>query len=625
MELSTRDENEQTTLSPVNDFYAAYGIIPDDSTVGRTGNIVSLLLSLTSVVSSAVVMSVYLTAPPSERNNLRMKMLFGLFVAHFFAALTLVFLLLFALAGAHPRSGTLLCQFLAVVVQLWQWSEYLWTVTLAWVTYCIIVDPLSIITQNIEQNWRYIPPLLYTLAVFFSVLQAGLYGTDYIGGFCYSHSRSRKIWNELSVFGPRLLVCIVISSYYILTFCYIRRPRPAILEQPIQLTPDPSSQSGATTSTGRPRSRRRNTVFRVAMVLDPSEPTPEPRGTPYPVGRLPTPSTPSLGPIEPERRHNIENIRISERMRDGFITVSRWSASTIGTEATNLDHDASQAMSTDTGLSQGTSASSGAPLTREHSTRPMSATGSLMNRISSSFLGWTGWNIGDPTPGFTTPQQRRVTMSPRSSQVPELVASSSGVSHSVAMDEPPNFSAGSRIRQRTAPGTDLLNIPNHANQSHSRSESYPSRSPSPNIGGMTPSQSGPARVMYPPLSTRTPSSAWAAANAATNQDVGSSNYRSARNSSGNDGPAYDYAPARRTAQQIAPVFLIFPLSYMLISTVGLVRVAHTLSTNHPNPWFHTVSRWTLLVQAPIDAITLLYAARRLGKRLRGIVADAPAV
>lgn len=439
------------------------------------------------------------------------------------------------------------------------------------------------------------------------------------------------MWNELSVFGPRLLVCIVISSYYILTFLYIRRPRAAILEQPIQLTPDPSSQSGATTSTSRPRSRRRNTVLRVAMVLDPSEPTPEPRGTPYPVGRLPTPSTPSLGPIEPERRRDMENIRISERMRDGLITVSRWSASTIGTEATDLDHDASHATSSDTGMSHQTSASSGAPLTREHSTRPMSAASSLMNRISNSFLGWTGWNIGDPTPGVTTPQQRQVTMSPRSSQVPEPVASSSGVSLSVAMEEPdPNFGAGSRIRQRTAPGTDLLNIPNRANQSHSRSESYPSRSPSPNIAGMTPSQSGPARVTYPPLSTRTPSSAWAAANAATNQDVGPPSYRSAWNSSGDDGPAYDYAPARRLAQQIAPVFLIFPLSYMLISTVGLVRVAHTLSTNHPNPWFHTVSRWTLLVQAPIDAITLLYAARRLGKRLRAVVGeriefDAPAV
>ncbi|KIO15360.1 hypothetical protein M407DRAFT_35083 [Tulasnella calospora MUT 4182] len=186
--LSARNENDQTSLSTVNAFYATYGIIPDDSTVGRTSNVVSFLLCLISVVSSALVASVYLTAPPNERNNLRMKMLFGLFIAHFFAAFTIVFLLLFALAGVHPRSGTLLCHFLAVVVQLWQWSEYLWTVTLSWVTYCVIVDPLSIITQNIERNWRYIPPLLYFLAVFFSVLQAGLYGTDYIGGFCYSQS-----------------------------------------------------------------------------------------------------------------------------------------------------------------------------------------------------------------------------------------------------------------------------------------------------------------------------------------------------------------------------------------------------------------------------------------------------
>ncbi|KAG9050077.1 hypothetical protein FS837_007830 [Tulasnella sp. UAMH 9824] len=631
IELSAR--NDQTTLSTVEDFYAFYGIIPDNTTVGRTSNIVSFLLCLISAVTSGLVISVYLTAPLNERNNLRMKILFGLFIAHFFAAFTLTFLLLFALAGVHPRSGTLLCQFSAVVVQLCQWSEYLWTVTLSWVTYCVIVDPLSIITQSIERKWKYIPPVLYFLAMFFSVLQAGLYGTDYIGGFCYSHARSRKAWNELSVFGPRLLVCIVISSYYILIFRYIRRPRPPILDEPIEITLDPTSQTSATTSTtSRPRSRRRNTVVRVTTILDPSEPTPEPRGTPYPVGRLPTSSTPSLPPSEPERRHNLENIRVGDRMRDEVVNVSRWSESTVDGGKIDLERDPSQATAatSDTALSQGTSAAgSAAPLTREPTTaaRPTSNPGSFMNRLSNSFLGWTGWNIGDPTPGTTTtPELRRLTISPRTSAIPEAVASSSGISHSIAMEEPdPNF-GGPRIRQRTAPGTDLLDVPAGSrtpSQSHSRSESYPSRSATPTNSGMTPSQSGPARFRYPPLSMRTPSEAWSTANPNTSlPPSGSSGSRPAWDTDDDGGPTYvDYAPARRMAQQIAPVFLIFPLSYILISTVGLARVIHTLHTSRPNPWFHTVSRWTLLLQAPIDAITLLYTARRLGKRLRAIVEE----
>lgn len=84
IELSAR--NDQTTLSTVDDFYAFYGIIPDNTTVGRTSNIVSFILCLVSAASSGLVMSVYLTAPLNERNNLRMKILFGLFIAHFFAA-----------------------------------------------------------------------------------------------------------------------------------------------------------------------------------------------------------------------------------------------------------------------------------------------------------------------------------------------------------------------------------------------------------------------------------------------------------------------------------------------------------------------------------------------------------
>ncbi|KAG8949827.1 hypothetical protein FRC00_007958, partial [Tulasnella sp. 408] len=98
---------------------------------------------------------------------------------------------------------------------------------------------------------------------------------------------------------------------------------------------------------------------------------------------------------------------------------------------------------------------------------------------------------------------------------------------------------------------------------------------------------GPARFRYPPLSTRTPSEAWSAANpTAPLHPSGSSGSRPAWDADDGDGPTHvDYAPARRMAQQIAPVFLIFPLS------------------------------------APIDAITLLYTARRLGKRLRAIVEE----
>ncbi|KAG8933311.1 hypothetical protein FRC01_009961 [Tulasnella sp. 417] len=631
--LSSRNEKDQTTLSTADDFYAIYGITPDDSTVGRTSNIVSFLLCLISVVSSALLMSVYLIAPLNERNNLRMKMLFGLFIAHFFAAFTIAFLLLLALAGVHPRSGTLLCHFLAVVVQLWQWSEYLWTVTLSWVTYCVIVDPVSIITQNIERNWKYIPPLLYFLAIFFSVLQAGLYGTDYIGGFCYSHSRSRKAWNELSVFGPRLLVCIVISSYYILTFYYIRKPQPPILEQPIEIAPDPTSQTSATASTtGRPGRPRRNTVARVALVLDPSEPTPEHQGTPYPMGRVPTDSTPSLPPSDPERRRNIANIIVGERMRDEYVPHSSECTSDGG--MVGLQRGASQATA---GSTSGTSAAgSAAFLTPEPTAnRSNSTASSFMNRLSNSFLGWTGWNIGDPTPGISTPQQRLPTLSPRTTQVPEATATASGVSHSVTMEEGDPGFGGPRFRHRTAPEADLLDVPGTSGsssspgavQSHSRSESYPSHSTAaaaPNDGGsgMTPSQSGPARYRYPPLSTRTPSEAWSAANSAitsARQMSGGSRPAWDSSNSAGGGPVYvDYAPARRMAQQVAPVFLIFPLSYMLISTVGLARVIHTLSTSRPNPWFHTVSRWALLLQAPIDALTLRYIARRLGRRLRAI-------
>ncbi|KIO29513.1 hypothetical protein M407DRAFT_227668 [Tulasnella calospora MUT 4182] len=319
-------------------------------------------------------------------------------------------------------------------------------------------------------------------------------------------------------------------------------------------------------------------------------------------------------------------------MRDEFVNVSRWSDSTFDDGKTDLERDASQvsAAPSDTAVSHETSpAGSSAPITREPSAaaRPTSPAGSFMNRLSNSFLGWTGWNIGDPTPGATSPQQRRLTISPRTSAIPEAVASSSGVSHSIAMEEPdPNF-GGPRIRQRTAPGTELLDVPTGnraAGQSHSRSESYPSRSATSGDGGMTPSQSGPARFRYPPLSTRTPSEAWSAANdTAAHQTIGgSSGARPPWDTSDDGEPLYvDYAPARRMAQQIAPVFLIFPLSYMLISTVGLARVIHTLSTSRPNPWFHTVSRWILLLQAPIDAMTLLYAARRLGKRLRAIVEE----
>ncbi|KAG8995526.1 hypothetical protein FRB90_000163 [Tulasnella sp. 427] len=521
-----------------------------------------------------------------------------------------------------------------------QWHEYFWTVTLAWITYCVVVDPLSSITQMIERRWRWIPLILCVTALALSWIQTLIAGVDYIGGFCYSHNHKKKIWNELSVFGPRCLVAIVISSYYLMIFWYIKRNRPIVPPVSIQLTPDPTSQTGATTSTRR--GRRRLTTETVAEVLDASVPTPEPRGRPWPVGRLPTGSGESIPITDPEVLHNLDQIKVGERMIDKQVTRSIWSMDTediVEPTSTDIEQDPSGATTSDTAMSHETSGtvSSGAPLTRETTeARPTSVVSMVVNRLSASFLGWQTWNIGDPTPGTTTTsQQRRITMSPRTSQIPEsgISASASGVSHSTALEElgttDPNF-GGPRRRQRTAPGAELLNVPGPSRfgMSHSRSESYPSRTPSPStVGGMTASQSGPAgssTMTYPPISTRIPSASWNAATSYSgSQTLAPSDVSAALNiNTDEEGLVYnDYTPARRLAQEISPVFLVFPLSYMLISAVGLARVIHTLGTDYPNPWFHIVSRWTLLLQAPIDAITLHYISRRLGRRLRAVVEE----
>lgn len=93
-----------------------------------------------------------------------------------------------SLAGHHPHTGSVSCYVAAYAVEAALWTEYIWTIVLAGVTYRILIHPTSILTEILERYWLYVGLAVYTLALALAGLQSGLYQATYIGGFCWSVS-----------------------------------------------------------------------------------------------------------------------------------------------------------------------------------------------------------------------------------------------------------------------------------------------------------------------------------------------------------------------------------------------------------------------------------------------------
>jgi len=147
-----------------------------------------------------------------------------------------------SLAGHPPRDGTAACEASAIFVESATWVQYLLAITVAAVSYTLLLHPLSRVTLLLERYWILIVVLVCSVSVGIATLQASLYTAVYVGGFCWnvsfflpfpcdsaflngaaSQGSTGNTFNELLNFIPRAIVFLIILAIYGRIHWFLRR------------------------------------------------------------------------------------------------------------------------------------------------------------------------------------------------------------------------------------------------------------------------------------------------------------------------------------------------------------------------------------------------------------------
>ncbi|KAF8329730.1 uncharacterized protein EI90DRAFT_3124965 [Cantharellus anzutake] len=188
-----------------------YEIAPYSKVWGLAADVVSSSLLGASIICCSIVLIGILNL--ENKNKLRGRMLVGLFSSHVWAGVIFFCFLVASLSGHPPRTGTAACQASAYLVESAIWGQYLFTIAVAVVSYCILLHPLSSFTLALEKYWFLVDIGVCVTALGVAGLHVGLYSAVYIGGFCWSGSQ-RNVFNELINCLPRVIVFLVIVALY---------------------------------------------------------------------------------------------------------------------------------------------------------------------------------------------------------------------------------------------------------------------------------------------------------------------------------------------------------------------------------------------------------------------------
>ncbi|KAF8317482.1 hypothetical protein DL93DRAFT_2095822 [Clavulina sp. PMI_390] len=193
---------------------------PYDEAWGLAGDVVSVvLLSIGVVAASFIEVALYHL---DNRNKLRCRILMALFSAHIWAGLAFLTPILASLSGHPPRDGSVACHISAVLAESATWSQYGFVISVAAVSYFLLLHPLSKPTFALERYWYLIVLVVLLLAGTVAGLQAAFYSPVYIGGFCWNASTGAKV-NEILNFVPRAVVLSMIIMIYGRIYWFLRK------------------------------------------------------------------------------------------------------------------------------------------------------------------------------------------------------------------------------------------------------------------------------------------------------------------------------------------------------------------------------------------------------------------
>lgn len=187
--------------------------------VGSTGNKVDMIICCFSFVGCLAIIFPYVFNRRSRK--LRHSLILGLATSDLVTTVIIIITTSLLLANVNLVRNDGACTFLGYILSTSIFTQHLWNLAIAIVTYMILVHPLSSYTFAVEKHLGWFAPLFWLVGFSVDAVAFSVGGFGFRGGYCTFSTNF--YFSSIFQFVPRAIVFIVILLLYTRLFFFLRR------------------------------------------------------------------------------------------------------------------------------------------------------------------------------------------------------------------------------------------------------------------------------------------------------------------------------------------------------------------------------------------------------------------
>ncbi|TKY84497.1 hypothetical protein EX895_006398 [Sporisorium graminicola] len=187
--------------------------------VGTVGNNIDMAICCVSFIGAIAIILPYVLNRRSRK--LRHALILGLATSDLATSVVIIITTACLIANINLVSHDAPCTFLGYILISSIFSQHLWNLSIAVITYMILVYPLSSFTLTVERRVRWLWPVFWLASFVVNAIAFGLGGYGFRGGYCAL--TTGFYFASIFQFIPRAIVFVVILCLYTHLFFFLRR------------------------------------------------------------------------------------------------------------------------------------------------------------------------------------------------------------------------------------------------------------------------------------------------------------------------------------------------------------------------------------------------------------------
>ncbi|CBQ73822.1 conserved hypothetical protein [Sporisorium reilianum SRZ2] len=187
--------------------------------VGTVGNNIDMAICCASFIGAIAIILPYVLNRRSRK--LRHALILGLATSDLATSVVIIITTACLIANINLVQHDQPCTFLGYILVSSIFSQHLWNLSIAVITYMILVYPLSSFTLTVERRVRWLWPVFWLASFAINTIAFALGGYGFRGGYCAL--TTDFYFASIFQFVPRAIVFIVILCLYTHLFFFLRR------------------------------------------------------------------------------------------------------------------------------------------------------------------------------------------------------------------------------------------------------------------------------------------------------------------------------------------------------------------------------------------------------------------